>query len=254
MRIAIENNVFVRIAGEGQRAIWFIHGYGDSGWSFVPLFGTELARDFALLVPDLPGFGVSPPQLDRASIDGMADVVVGLIDRVTPTGPIGLVGHSLGGPIAVRVVRRLAARVRALFSVEGNLTAADAYFSGKAAEADDPAAFRASFTDTIWRLGATRADVRRYHGSLALADPETLWHLGRSSTPASRDGSFGVDYRSLTCPTLYYWSELTTPDVTQRYLDEHAIAQRQYRDAGHWPMVDIPGETGLAMSEFFRAS
>lgn len=253
MRIETEGNVLVRVAGDGPRPLWFIHGYGDSGWSFAPLFGTALARDFALRVPDLPGFGASPAQVHRASIDGMADVLVGLIEQLTPVSPIGLVGHSLGGPIAVRVARRLAGRVRALFSVEGNLTEADAYFAGKAAEVDDPDAFKHTFTDAIWSMAASRPDLRRYHASLAFADPATLWNLGRDSTRAGGDGVFGAEYRSLSCPTLYYWSDLSTPRVTRRYLDEHGIRHRQYIDAAHWPMVDSPDETGLAMSEFFLA-
>lgn len=251
--IETDGGVLVRTAGDGPLSVWLIHGYGDSGWSFVPLFDTPLARDFRLMVPDLPGFGASPPAPGRASIDGMADVVVGLIERLSPAGPIGLVGHSLGSPIAVRAAERLAPRVAALFSVEGNLTEADIFFSSRAVDFEDPEAFKQDSTSMIWRLAATRPELRRYHGSLAFADAETLWRLGRDSVPASRKQAFGAAYRSLACPTFYYWSGSNTPEVTQHYLRDHRIRHQQYQ-ASHWPMVEIADQTAAAMGDFFRAS
>jgi predicted alpha/beta hydrolase family esterase len=53
-------------------------------------------------------------------------------------GPWDWWGHSLGAAIAVRAAHRLATRVAGVFSIEGNLTQADAYFSGAACRFDDP--------------------------------------------------------------------------------------------------------------------
>jgi pimeloyl-ACP methyl ester carboxylesterase len=252
--IDVERGVLVRDGGPGAHALWMIHGYGDSGWSFVPLFDTALARDFRLLAPDLPGFGASPPAPERASLSGYADLMVELIERRTPEGRIGLVGHSIGSPIAARVAERLGPRVTGLFSVEGNLTETDAYFSGRSARFDDPAELKKDLVAAIWKLAATRLDLRRYHSNLLFADPESLWRFGRDSVPACRDDAFGAQYRQLTCPTLYYWSASSTPEVTQRYLREHGIRHLEYRGSGHWPMVDIPDQTAAAMSDFFTAS
>jgi pimeloyl-ACP methyl ester carboxylesterase len=252
--IDVDRGVLVRDGGRGDHALWFIHGYGDSSWSFAPLFDTALARDFRLLAPDLPGFGASPPAPERASLAGFAELMVELIERRTPDGSIGLVGHSIGSPIAARVAERLGPRVAGLFSVEGNLTEADAWFSGRSARFDDPVELKSDLASAIWKLAANRPDLRRYHSNLTFADPESLWRFGRDSVPACRDNAFGAQYRQLACPTLYYWSASSTPEVTQRYLREHGIQNLEYRGAGHWPTVDIPDQSAAAMSEFFTRS
>jgi pimeloyl-ACP methyl ester carboxylesterase len=252
--IDVERGVLVREGGRGTHPLWMIHGYGDSSWSFVPLFDTALAGDFRLLAPDLPGFGASPPALERASIAGFADLVAELIERRTPEGRVGLVGHSIGSPIAVRVAQRLGPRVAGLFSVEGNLTEADMYFSGRSARFDEPDQVKSDLVAAIWKLAAARLDLRRYHSNLAFADAESLWRFGRDSVPAGRDTAFGSEYRQLACPALYYWSASSTPEVTQRYLRDEGIRHLEYLDSGHWPMVDMPEQTAAAMADFFRES
>jgi pimeloyl-ACP methyl ester carboxylesterase len=252
--IDVDRGVLIRGGGRGAHVLWFVHGYGDSSWSFAPLFDTALARDFRLLAPDLPGFGASPPAPERASLAGFADLMIELIERRTPEGRIGLVGHSIGSPICVRVAERLGPRVAGLFSVEGNLTEADAFFSARAARFDDPGELKMDLVAAIWKLAATRLDLRRYHSNLTFADADSLWRFGRDSVPACRDDAFGARYRKLACPTLYYWSASSTPEVTQRYLREHGIRHLEYRGSGHWPTVDIPDQTATAMSEFFLDS
>ncbi len=254
MSIDVDRGVLVRDSGRGAHALWSIHGYGDSSWSFAPLFDTALTADFRLLALDLPGFGASPPAPERASLAGFAELMVELIERRTPEGPIGLIGHSIGSPIAARVAERLGPRVTGLFSVEGNLTEQDAFFSGRSAHFDDPGELKTDLVAAVWKRATTRLDLRRYHASLTFADAETLWRFGLDSVPACRDDAFGAQYRELTCATLYYWSASSTPEVTQRYLREHAIRHLEYQGSGHWPMVNIPDRTAAAMSEFFLES
>lgn len=229
-----------------------IHAFSDSGLSFQPLLTTSLVTEFALLVPDLPGFGVSPRRLDAASLGGMADVLSDLIRHRTPVGAIGLVGHSLGAAIAVQVAQRLGELVRALVSIEGNLTEADAYFSGRAAEYSDPNLFKQQFAESIWHMAGDSLALRHYFGSLVFADADTMWRLGRNARYASRNDALGSAYRALACPKLYYWSEATSPEPTRRYLGEHPVPNQRYTGSSHWPMIDIPNEVARTIGDFFR--
>lgn len=88
-----------RIAGEGP-AILLIHGIGDNSttWNTVQ---TALAQRFTVIAPDLLGHGKSDkPRADysvAAYANGMRDLLSVLdIDRVT------VVGHSLGGGVAMQ--------------------------------------------------------------------------------------------------------------------------------------------------------
>lgn len=88
-----------RIAGSGP-AILLIHGIGDNSttWHTVQ---TELAQRFTVIAPDLLGHGKSDkPRADysvAAYANGMRDLLSVLeIDRVT------IIGHSLGGGVAMQ--------------------------------------------------------------------------------------------------------------------------------------------------------
>ena len=88
-----------RVAGSGP-AILLIHGIGDNSttWSSVQ---SKLAQRFTVIAPDLLGHGKSDkPRADysvAAYANGMRDLLSVLdIDRVT------VVGHSLGGGVAMQ--------------------------------------------------------------------------------------------------------------------------------------------------------
>src|SRR5687767_5073675 len=101
----------VRIAGSGP-AILLIHGIGDNSttWSSVQ---TQLAQRFTVIAPDLLGHGKSDkPRADysvAAYANGMRDLLSVLdIDRVT------VVGHSLGGGVAMQFAYQFPERTERL--------------------------------------------------------------------------------------------------------------------------------------------
>jgi len=58
---------------------------------------TELSRRFGVVVWDLPGAGLSSKPRDALSIEGFADDLKALVDRLPQDRPVVLVGHSIGG-------------------------------------------------------------------------------------------------------------------------------------------------------------
>ena len=235
-------------------ALWLVHAFGDSSLSFEALLTSNLASAFELLAPDWPGGGVAPAgRVD--DLDGLADWLTRGIDRYTPGGPIGLVGHSLGAAVAVRAVSRLQ-RVVGVFSIEGNLTTADAYFSGLATAFEAPEEFRNHLLARVRAMaeGATPGlseALWRYHASLSLAAPETLWKIGRCAGAASRLNALGEEYQALCVPSLYYWSRESTPPETQEYIRRHTLHNVEFT-GGHWPMVEQPQETASQIAAFFQ--
>lgn len=55
-----------------------------------------LAQRFSCVAVDLPGYGESPPMTSQATIPDYADLLAGLIEQIS-SGPVVLVGHSMGG-------------------------------------------------------------------------------------------------------------------------------------------------------------
>jgi pimeloyl-ACP methyl ester carboxylesterase len=109
-----------RIAGSGP-AILLIHGIGDNSttWSTVQ---AKLAQRFTVIAPDLLGHGLSDkPRADysvAAYANGMRDLLSVLgIDRVT------IIGHSLGGGVAMQFAYQFPQLVdRLVFVSAGGVT------------------------------------------------------------------------------------------------------------------------------------
>ena len=251
----IQEGVFLRAhRNQGSLAhIWLLHGFGESSLSFREVFSSELAASHSLFAPDLPGFGVSPCQPGKVSLKDTAGVTIDLIRALSGNRPILLVGHSLGSVIATWVAHELGETVKAVFSIEGNLTRSDGYFSALAAEFEDPTAFYRYLLDLIYERAAKSEAYQRYLASLRFAIPEAMMAWGRSSAQLGKTGTHGSDFASLKCAKLYYWGAESTPEETQRFIETHNIPNRQYTGDTHWPMVETPDVCYQHMGEFFTS-
>lgn len=231
-----------------------IHGFADDGTAFTPLAGTEFAQEHEVVACDLLGFGASPP-LAETTIDACAAFVVRLADALSPDRPVGLVVHSVGSPIAVSAAAVRPNRVGAVLPIEGNLTADDAYFSGRAGGFEDAQAFKAAFGDLVWTMAQENRSMRRYHGAVRLADARSMWHLGRDAARRGAMDGFGHAYlglASLGIQSLYFWGRHNTPTATAAFVDRHDFANREFAASGHWKSVDAPDDTGTVAREVFR--
>lgn len=239
----------------GKPPLWLVHALGDSSRAFERILTNGLRASFELLAPDCPGAGQAPAQAHVADLDAVAEWLVRTIDHHTPCGPLGLVGHSLGAAVAVRAASRLG-RVVGLFSIEGNLTAADAYLSGRAPAFENAEDYRDDLLVRVRAMAEAAASGRgealwRYHQSLTLAVPEALWKIGLSAAAASRLDALGEEHRALPIPSLYYWSRQNTPPETHEYIRRHELRNVEFA-GGHWPMIEQAQEMANEIAAFFQ--
>ena len=84
--------------GEGERKVIFIHGAGGSHQNWI-LQLKNPPKGFTYIAFDLPGHGKSEG-IYKESVEAYADDVIEFIER-KGIKPFALVGHSMGGCIAV---------------------------------------------------------------------------------------------------------------------------------------------------------
>jgi len=95
-----DHQVFVRTGPEGREPALCVHGLEGSSRNWTDLIAL-LSPRLACQAVDLPGFGDSPPRPDgRYSIAALAQTLTALLDR---SGPVHLIGNSLGGAVCVKV-------------------------------------------------------------------------------------------------------------------------------------------------------
>lgn len=252
MQIEVLDDALLRATGPMDApTLLFIPAFGDSGVCYGEVFETDLARRYRLIAVDLWGFGASPTRDDVKTFHEFCRALGRLALKLTTDGPIGLIGHSIAGSMAVEVAHDLGVKVAGVFSIEGNLTPDDAMFTGRANSFDDPLAFKASFLDDIWSLGQESEALRHYYAGARMGDPGTMWSLGRDAGRVSEENRLGHSFLKLAQPALYYWSKESTPNQTQQWLRTAGISNENYADAGHWPMVEQPEETAARIGRFF---
>ncbi|MBB3259706.1 pyruvate dehydrogenase E2 component (dihydrolipoamide acetyltransferase) [Paraburkholderia bannensis] len=96
----------------GGTPVVLIHGFGGdlNNWLFNH---ADLAADRAVWALDLPGHGESGKAVESGAIDELAQSVLAFLDA-QEIGRAHLVGHSLGGAVAMAVAEGAPARVASL--------------------------------------------------------------------------------------------------------------------------------------------
>ena len=98
--------------GEGAETVLLVHGFGGDldNW----LFNIDaLAAGSKVVALDLPGHGPSPAPIPEPSVPGLANTVLELMDAAGVEAA-HLVGHSLGGAIALAIAGSAPGRVRSV--------------------------------------------------------------------------------------------------------------------------------------------
>lgn len=99
--------------GEGEPVVVLLHGIPTWGYLWMPVLGA-LTREARVLAPDLVGFGFSDKRdtFDR-SIARQAEMVDAWMAQLGIPSAV-IVGHDIGGGVALRLATLFPSRVRAL--------------------------------------------------------------------------------------------------------------------------------------------
>lgn len=96
-----DGTAFIYQAGrEHAQTVVLIHGIGDNGMNDWAWLVPKLAERYHVLTFDLPGFARSQKQNQRYSPARYAEFVKWTIDRYAH-GPVMMIGHSMGGAVAL---------------------------------------------------------------------------------------------------------------------------------------------------------
>jgi pimeloyl-ACP methyl ester carboxylesterase len=105
----------IREEGSGDPLV-LVHGAGTSGAIWRRAMGL-LAAERKVVAPDVPGYGGSPPAGPGFALDEVTERLAAGLDEAGVAAPFDLVGHSMGGGIAILLAARHPERVRRLVLV-----------------------------------------------------------------------------------------------------------------------------------------
>lgn len=243
-------NVWRRSAAADAPVFGVLHGLGVCGEDFLPAF-EALGQSYGFIIPDFPGHGLSPATQTLANLDDLVAIAIEIFNSVDPAHLI-VVGHSLGGIVALRAIAR-GLRPRAFINIEGNMTGEDCgHMSRSCAECsyDDFVSralpkIAAQFANSALagdrkighHLQVGHVDLRQFHAYcapiVAASDAEDL--LGA--------------FCQLTMPRAYVrGAKSLRPKHIEKFPAEIEVIE--IPNAGHFPFLDDPPAFARILGSF----
>jgi pimeloyl-ACP methyl ester carboxylesterase len=256
------------VAGEGEPLV-LVHGLGGAAANWLAL-APLLLPGRRVLVPELPGHGGSSPLPAAPTLNAYADRLGLLLER-EDFAPVVVVGHSLGGAIALRLAIRRPDSVSALV-----LAGAAGISSGTRS---------ARYALTITGILKPGRKIARHHRRVARSAVLKQLVFGRwgASDPAAlppalveaflagsarhtdtvsaakalvRDDP-RADLHHVRCPTLVLWgardNQLPVGDAFD-YARRLRARLRVIADCGHLLIGERPDACADAIANFLTAS
>lgn len=218
-----------------------------------------LAEQHRSIAVDLPGFGPNPTTTpERSAAAAALEVLDALeVDRVH------VVGHSLGGAIAVDFALAFPHRVRTLVLVDAPMRGRDAKITAwnrcveltRLNKLDE--ALEAWLADPLFGAASKNAAVAAKLRAMA-ADYRGAHWRGDLSTKFERADAPAADVLAqILTPTLVMVGELDLPSF-HAMADEYASTLRRARkvvipNAGHVPNLETPDAFNALLTEFVAA-
>jgi pimeloyl-ACP methyl ester carboxylesterase len=213
-----------------------LHGYRAGADLLNPRPLADLAENFHVIAPDLPGYGYSG-RLARHDLASYADFMNRFLDALQ-LGPVNLMGHSMGGQVAAATAAAGPLRVNKLILVSSSgLPRTGPVWR-------TPFEMLADASARHWRLYP--ASVRLFLATAA----------GYEGVTMIRHQFISGHLKSLTMPTLIIWGSrdrivpLEHGALIARMTPNSRLAVM--RGAGHMPFYQKPEEFNRMVVQFLK--
>jgi pimeloyl-ACP methyl ester carboxylesterase len=246
-----------RKTGEGG-AIVLLHGFPEDGdlWSVVR---PELAKKFTIIVPDIPGSGASSFSGNDVSIEELAESVKLILDNEGLKKAL-IVGHSMGGYIAMAFAEKYPDRLSGLSMVH----------SVASADTEEKKETRRKAIELI-RKGAKELFIKQMTPGLFSAafkeqqpakvsyQVERGLKLNAASMIAFYNAMINrldrnAILHSISCPLQWIIGEEDSIAPKMKVLEQAKLADLNfvsvYRNCAHMSMVEEPGRLIRDLTEF----
>ncbi|MET9378026.1 alpha/beta hydrolase [Streptomyces sp. NPDC002992] len=225
---------WIELPGEGPERV-FVHGLGCTSASDFAHIATHPAlRGRSALLVDLLGYGLSDRPRDfRYDMTAQAAAVARILEHRGSRG-VELIGHSMGGAVAVRLAAARPDLVARLVVAEPNLYPGGGVFSTPVAAQDEESFVREGFARMVASL-----DRPDYAARVRLADPLAVHRsavaLVEGASPPEGELLAGLDR-----PRAFLVGEESLPDADAERMRALGVPVFEVPKAGHNLMIDNP--------------
>ncbi len=242
------------VSGSGQIPLVCIHGWGCVGSQFAALAGM-LEKEFRVYRPDLPGHGRTPLETFQPGFESYAMALAGFL-AVHRLEHAILVGHSMGGVLALMVAASGRIQPRAVVNLDGSLPAGERAIAGQRVIRGwlDDADFREKFAGAVregFFLPAERdARCEEIVRTMSSAPASVLRFLPEQMGALHAEAHLP----RVTAPVLYIGAAAPRYDAAKAAaLLPHARFE-QIHDAGHFLQIYAPDRVHSMTRDFLQTA
>ncbi len=238
----------------GGKTILYLHGLGCSKDDFTPAAEVKELEHFTLAVFDFPGCGNS--SYPKVTVLGMDDLVeiVNLVVAELDLGDLVIVGHSMGGLVALLYVERYGKQAKGFINVEGNLAPEDCFFSREALKYSFSEFKESVFPNRIEEL--SRSDnkgFREFAKTLAAhSSPKAYFDYCQSLVDYSDNKDLVQKMVTLRIPRLYVRGFKSPKSSYLEKLSQSGIEIAEIANSNHFPGSDNPKEFYAVIAGFLN--
>lgn len=236
--------IYYEDRGAGDPACVLIHGWCGDHSSMEPL-AADLGSRHRVLNMDLRGHGESAALTGAYSMDGMAADAVAVADLAR--GPAVLVGHSMGGRVALAAAAMRPASVRALVILDSALVEERGYVGRRRAELDGP-----DWSSQLRR----RLELLVPYGAPTEGAVERMLRTPLDAVRGTLDASDGFDaakaLRALQPPLLYIGASHPRHDPATVWSLSPDASYGQVVGAGHFVQFDARAQVSAMIDRFLQ--
>jgi pimeloyl-ACP methyl ester carboxylesterase len=263
-------NIKIRVnESGGGYPVLFVHGNPDSADMWTEVIN-HMPQGFRYLAPDLPGYGQSGAAdgFDW-SIANRGKWIADVLDALSVSEPVTLVGHDHGGPFVASFAVQYPERVKQLV-LQNTLFHADYdwHIFAKLWQIPLVGEYLAFWQPYRITLATARWYMKRGSPLLTdeyIAELQKTWthQMGRAMLAlyrASKSRNFAGWQEKLTAfiasnPTLVLWGEKDTylPVRFAEQWERDGAKLIRFPDAGHWLAIEKPAEYAQHLAAFLQS-
>lgn len=235
------SHIEYRVYGHGEPAIVLIHGWAtDANYWNAQL--PPLKARYTVVLPDLAGHGASSRNRTDWSMGNYGEDVASVARRI-PNQQLILVGHSMGGVVALEATRRIGDRVIGIIAVDALRSIGLPPISER--EIDIRLApFRADFvgqtrkyvTESLFEKGADPVLMQKVAYDMSLEPPE----VGIASMQALLGLDLAPVLADIHVPVLAINSDLAPTDAARIRKSLPDFKADVLAHTGHFLMLEAP--------------
>lgn len=247
--------IYCELRGQGDTALVFIHGWCGTH-EYWKNQADEFASKYRIVTIDQAGHGQSGKDRKEWKVSDLARDVETVVKELG-LKRVFLIGHSMGGPVALLAAKRMPGTVVAVVGVD---TLQNAEFKMPEETVKNfLQMFETNFSGTVGGMFGSMLNAK--------VDPELKKWLGEQAAAQDQKMALGlmremvkqdavplfkeahVPIRCINSAGGYAFFRATEPEINKKYAD---FALVTIDDVGHYPMLEKPAEFNKKLWEVLK--